>query len=88
MAECKAHAVITSELLGLSIPLLASLCCQSQNQKCHWLAQKMLLLLLCFSALSTSSAAIETRQWMLKVRGADVQKAKETLVAARFLVIT
>lgn len=38
--------------------------------------------------LSTSSAAMETGLWTLKVRGADVQGAKETLVAAKLTVIT
>lgn len=40
------------------------------------------------SLLLSTSSAIETRQWMLKVQGADVQGAKETLVVARLAVIT
>lgn len=37
--------------------------------------------------LSTSSAFIETGLWVLKVQGADVKGAKETLVVAKRAVI-
>lgn len=88
VAECKVHAVITSVLTQAFLFPCLLRCSVSLRTKSATGWHRRGCCCCRSSALSTSSAAIETRQWMLKVQGADVQEAKEPRMAAKLAVIT